>query len=248
MGFFDLLSKEGRQKSALEGAVKKVQDKYGQSPDRYAAMEKLKEIGTDDALFGLCKRWNMNYDKTIEDEAEKQFVVDSLVGLGDRAIPAIRRFLKDSERVSFALRVLEQIGSEEKTLEIIDEVLAKEEPGYTRDPSKKHQLVTWLGQWHGPAVEVSKRVVPYLADFDEQVRFVAIEAVAAHPDEANARLPLLEALLRPEEESRRIKMRAAEVLAKLNWTVTERKDDVQKLLGDLTVFGMEHDKLKKKAK
>jgi HEAT repeat protein len=248
MGFFDLLSKEGRQKSALEGAVKKVQDKYGQSADRYGAMERLKEIGSEDAFAGLCKRWDMDCDKTIENEEEKQWVVDTMTALGDRAIEPIRRFLRSSARVSYGLRVLEQIAPEDKVLAIVDEVLAKEEPGYTRDPSKRQQLITWLGQWTGPAAEVAKRVVPYLADFDQEVRFAAVEALASHLDEASSRAPLLDALLRPEEESRRIKIRAAEVLAQAGWTVTDRKEEVQKLLGDLTMFGMEHDKLKKKAK
>jgi hypothetical protein len=248
MGFFDLLSKEGRQRSALESAVKKIQDKYAQSEDRFGAMEKLKEIGTDDAYYGLCKRWVMNYDKASKDEEEKLFAVDALTALGPRAIGPIRRFLKDSDRVSFALRVLEQVAKPEEVLSVVDDVLAKAEPGYTRDPGKKQQLITWLGQWEGPAAEVSKRVVPYLADFDQDVRFAAIEALDSHLDEPSARLPLLAALLRPEEESRRIKIRAAELLAKAGWTVTERKDEVQKLLADLSMFGMEHDKLKKKAK
>ena len=251
MGLFDLLSKEGRQKSALEGATKRVQDKYAQSGDRYGAMEKLRDIGTDDALYGLCKRWNMNYDKTIDDDQEKQWALDTLVNFGERAVPALRRYLKESERISYALSALSRVGSEGDILATLDEVLAKEEPGYTRDPSKKQQLMTWLGEWRGTSTEVARRVTPYLQDFDQDVRFHAIDALAHHLGdgvEDVARAPLLAALLRPEEESRRIKVRAAEVLAEAGWTVTDRKDEVAKILGDLTMFGMEHDKLVAKKK
>ncbi len=38
MGIFDLLSKEGRAKSAMDRHVKKVNDKWAQSADRFAAI------------------------------------------------------------------------------------------------------------------------------------------------------------------------------------------------------------------
>jgi hypothetical protein len=252
MGLFDLLSKEGRQKSALEGATKRVQDKYAQSADRYSAMEKLRNIGSEDALYGLCKRWNVSYDKTIEDDQEKQWAQDTLVSFGERAVPALRRFLKEADRVSYALTTLSKVASEAEILAILDEVLAKEEPGYTRDPSKKQQLMTWLGEWRGASTEVARRVAPYFQDFDQDVRFHAIDAIAHHLGdgvEEVARAPLLAALLRREEESRRIKVRAAEVLAEAGWKVTDRKEEVARLLGDdLTMFAMDHDKLVGKKK
>jgi HEAT repeat protein len=109
--------------------------------------------------------------------------------------------------------------------------------------------MTWLSEWTaGGAANVMQRVIPYLADFDENVRFAAIEAVAHQPDDS-ARLPLLDALTRPEEESRRLRTRIAEVLAQTGWTVTEKKEPVQKLLAsELSDYGMHHDKLVKKGK
>ncbi len=255
MGLFDLLSKDGRARSALDRSIKKVNDKWAQSADRFTAMEKLKEIGTEEAYDGLLKRFSYVYDKTIEDEQEKQWIETTLVGLGDRALPSVRKYILNGETVAWALRILGQIATPERALEIIDELIEREEPGYTRHPQKKIQFITWLGDWKGakPA-DVARRIVPYLADFDGDVRFAAVEALAhQQADEADARGPLLDALNRPEEESRRIKVRIAEVLADLGWRVDdtpEHKQGVVKLLADGTLdqFSLAHEKLQRKAR
>ena len=76
--------------------------------------------------------------------------------------------------------------------------------------------------------------------------------MARHRHERTARAALLAAMLRPEEESRRIKVRIAEALSDAGWTITDRKDEVAKLLavepekGGLPEFGMQHDKLVRK--
>ena len=41
--------------------------------DRWSALEKLKEDGSDDALFGLCRRFGITSMKGVEDEAEKNW-------------------------------------------------------------------------------------------------------------------------------------------------------------------------------
>ncbi len=253
MGIFDLLSKEGRAKSALDRAIKRTNDKFIQSPDRFGAMEKLREIGTDEALYGLVRRFGFVYDKSIEDEQEKQWVEDTLAGLGERVLAPVRRYILEGETISYPLHVLERVATPEKILEVIDDLLEREEPGYTRHPQKKIQVLTWLGEWKGAApAEIARRAAPYLADFDETVRFTAVETLAHQKDEAAAKAPLLDALVRPEEESRRIQVRIAEVLADAGWRVDdtpEHKAGVVKLLGGvLPEFGLSHEKLVRKGK
>jgi len=253
MGIFDLLSKEGRAKSNLERSIKRANDKFIQSPDRFAALERLREIGSAEALYGLVRRFGFVYDKTIEDEQEKEWVLDTLASLGDAAFTPVKKYILEGETISYPLRVLERIGSPEKALPVIDELAAREEPGYTRHPQKKIQFLTWLGEWKGaPPADVAKRIVPYLADFDETVRFTAVDSLAHQKDEAAARGPLLDALIRPEEESRRILVRIAEVLADAGWRVDdtpEHKQGVVKLLGSsLPEFGLSHEKITRKGK
>jgi hypothetical protein len=250
MGLFDLLSKEGRARSALERNAKKVLNKHVQHEDRFAAMEKLREDGSDEAIVALAKRFSYVYDKTILDEKEKAWVVDTLAGMGERAIGPLRRYAKEAETLSQLFMVLEKICDKAALLSIVDELLSREEPGYTRDPSRKIQILLFLQEWKGASdAEIAGRVAPYVADFDETVRFTAVESLDHHRDEGTGRGALLDALLRPEEESRRLKVRTAEALADAGWKVSDRKEQVSALLSsELPEFGLSHDKLVKKGK
>jgi hypothetical protein len=79
---FGLFSKD----RALERTIAKATNKLAQQPDRWGALEKLREEGTDAALYGLCKRFGVTSMKGVEDEQEKNWVVDVLVEKGGASI------------------------------------------------------------------------------------------------------------------------------------------------------------------
>jgi hypothetical protein len=231
MGLFDIFSKEKREERARAGNIQRAVNKYLQSGDRYRAMEALATEGSDEALYGLLRRFGMMYDKSIEDEQEKEWVFDTLVSKGGAALPAVKRYLAAAESVSWPLRVLQKIvPSKDAELEIVAEVLARHEPGYERDPTKKIQLIRHIGLMkhpQGPAL-----VVPYLADMDEGVRFASIEALFALKNQEVARERLLELFVSDAEESLRLRIRIAEGFADLGWLVQGFRGGVEKKLPD----------------
>jgi HEAT repeat protein len=205
---FGLFSKE----KALQKTIEKATNKLAQQPDRWGALEKLKDDGTEDALVGLCRRFSITSMKGVEDEAEKLWVVDTLVAKGNEALAPVVRYMKTAEQLAFPLRVLERIAPREKVIEVADQLFASEPPGYVRMPERRIDLLRWFSEWK-PATddEVVSRFTPYVTDFDENVRFTAIEGLA-HRDPAKIAPPLIAALLRPEEESGRIRRTIVEVL------------------------------------
>jgi hypothetical protein len=205
---FGLFSKE----KALQRTIEKATNKLAQQPDRWGALEKLKDDGTDAALLGLCRRFAITSTKGVEDEAEKLWVVDTLVTKGPAALEPLVRYMKTAEQLAFPLRVLERIASREKVLEVADQLFASEPPGYVRMPERRIDLMRWFSEWK-PATddEVVQRFTPHVTDFDENVRFVAIDGMSTR-DPAKIAPPLIAALLRPEEESGRIKRTIVEVL------------------------------------
>jgi len=207
---FGLFSKE----KALQKTIEKATNKLAQQPDRWGALEKLKDDGTDDALLGLCKRFSITSMKGVEDEQEKHWVVDALVEKGPAALAPVVRYMKHAEQLAFPLRVLERIADRDKVLAVADELFASETPGYVRMPERRIDLLRWFSEWK-PATdaEVVTRFTPYVTDFDENVRFAAIDGMAHRAPELIAP-PLIAALLRPEEESGRIKRTIVEVLEK----------------------------------
>src|SRR5437763_5413490 len=145
MGVFDLFKREGREHRAREKNISRAVNKYAQSPDRLKALQSLRDDGSDEALYGLMKRFGMMYDKTIEDEQEKEWVFEMLVEKGAAVLPALKKYMTTADSISWPLRLLDKVVDQrEGRIDVIAEVLARHEPGYERDPTKKIQLLTHL--------------------------------------------------------------------------------------------------------
>jgi hypothetical protein len=229
MGFLDRFSKDGRDARALAKNAARAVNKYMQSPDRLKALQALRDDGSDDALYSLMKRFGMMYDKTIEDEQEKEWVFEWLVEKGAKVLPALKRYMLSADSISWPLRVLDKVvDGKDGRIDLIAAVLERHEPGYERDPTKKIQLMTHLaGLKHA---RVPALVAPYLADMDEGVRYAAVEALLKQGDEAAARLPLLDVLAK--EESLRLRLRIADGFADLGWSVADRRAEIEKAIPD----------------
>ncbi len=229
---FGLFSKE----RSLQKTIEKATNKLAQQPDRWGALEKLRDDGTEDALFGLCKRFGITSMKGVEDEQEKSWVVDVLVEKGSASLAPLVRYMKNADQLSFPLRVIERIADHDKQLAIADEIFKSEPPGYVRMPERRIDLVKWFTESKVMTDdEVISRVTPYLVDFDENSRFTAIEGLAGR-DPAKIAGPLIAALLRPEEESGRIRRTIAEVLEKTKAPLGDKATQVAAVLtGDFKV-------------
>lgn len=223
---FGLFSKE----KSLQRTIDKATNKLAQQADRWSALENLRKDGSEEALYGLCRRFAIVSQKSSEDEQEKQWVVDTLVDKGEVAIGPLRRFIKNHAQLAFALQVLGKIVPKERALEVIDEIIASEPPGYTRDPERRLDLIKWLGEWSkATAADVVPRLAPYLKDHSEDVRYFAAEALAHHA-KGDIGPQLVEALTNPEEEAGRFKRRLAELIIEHEVALGDRAAAVQAAL------------------
>jgi hypothetical protein len=223
---FGLFSKE----RALQKTIEKATNKLAQQADRWAALEKLREDSSEEALFGLCKRWSITSLKGVEDEQEKSWVVDVLVEKGAMSLGPLVRYMKTAEQLAFPLKVLERLADHDKVLKVVDEILASEPPGYVRMPDRRIDLLKWFTEWKGATDdEMIPRVLPYLPDFDENVRFAVIEGLASR-DPKRIVDPLVDALVRPEEESGRIRRTICEVFERTKAPLGARAPQVAAML------------------
>lgn len=227
----DLLSKEGRKERALQKACAKAADHKIKPDDRRPALYTLLDDGGEEAVTALIKRFTFIYDSNIvNDEDEKTLVYEGLVKMGDRILPQIKKHLHSSPTLSWGLRLLNDVCDHETTWQVLDEVLADYEPGYERDPTRKLQLIAFLGEFKD--ARVAAQIVPYLKDHDETVRFTTVESLLKQKAE-EAREPLLELMTSEEEESGRIKHRIAEGFVEEGWLVKGFRGTVEKLVGTL---------------
>lgn len=223
---FGLFSKE----KGLQRTIDRAINKLAQQPDRWGALEALRKDGSEDALYGLCRRFSVVSMKASEDEAEKAWVEEVLVGKGEIAFPAVRRYIKNHAQLSYALKVLGQIVPRDKVLEVVDEVLAAEPPGYARDPERKLDLLRWLHEWSGGGeADIAPRLIPYLKDHAEDVRYFAAEGLTRLPGELYGDA-LIAALTNPEEEAGRFKRRLCEIIIEQKIPLGDAADRVKAAL------------------
>lgn len=220
MGLADFFTKEGRQARNLQKMIQRASDKHAQSPDRFRALELLRDDGSPEAVIGLLRRFSFVYDKTIEDEQEKEWIYHELVGMGTKVLPALRKYMRESETLGWALKVLEQIAKGDDFRETLRALCEQNDNNYVRDPGKKTQLVHFMGEHRDPAI--AELLLPYLEDIDEGVRFKAVEALLHQGQQEVVAEPLTRLLLNKAEESRRIKIRIIEGLADAGLTVSAR--------------------------
>lgn len=232
MGLADFFTKEGRQARNLQKMIQRASDKHAQSPDRFRALELLRDDGSQEAIIGLLRRFSFVYDKTIEDEQEKEWIYHELAAMGTKVLPALRKYMKESDTLGWALRVLEQIAKGDDLRETLRVLCEQNDNSYVRDPGKKTQLVHFMGEHRDPAI--AALLLQYLEDIDEGVRFKAVEALLHQGQPEVVAEPLTKLLLSKTEESRRIKIRIVEGMADAGLSVSDRSS-VERVIDDLGI-------------
>jgi HEAT repeat protein len=239
VGLKDLFSSSGRSKNRLDRHMRAVVNQYGQSAERYHAMQELLEIGTLPAIVGLMRRFTMNSSKSIEDEEEKNWLSKRLTDL-DKALmlSAAREFCLNNDNIAWVLRIVEDRANEREEWELFDALLEKHPPVYERDPSKKLQLLTHIAEIDNP--RVGSILIKYLADPDETVRFQVVDSLLDIADEQKPD-PVLQDVLTarladPAEDSLRLRTKILTGLARLKWDLSAFRARIQPNLGNEHTF------------
>src|ERR1700733_14234806 len=151
--------------------------------------------------------------KKLEDERKRNDDVQRALGEAAEAarakasqivLDAVIRYMQTAEQLAFPLKVVERIADHDKIIAIVDRILATEPPGYVRMPDRRIDLFKWFSEWKAATDDdIVPRVTPYISDFDENVRFAVIDGLASR-DPKRIAGPLIDALVRPDEESGRI--------------------------------------------
>jgi hypothetical protein len=214
----------------LKRHIARAKNKDAQHADRIGSLEVLKHDGSPEAVTGLLGRFTIRYDKSIEDEQEKDFVFEALTHMGAKIMPQVQKHMQNSESIAWGLKVMHSVADPDAQWPILADLCERNDNTYIRDPSKKIQLLAYLGEQKDE--RCGKALLPYLEDIDEGVRFVTVEGLFHHKL-MDAREPLLKLLTNPKEESRRIKKRILDGFADLSWDVKGFSGQVEELVKDM---------------
>ena len=180
------------------------------------ALQALRDDGSPEALYGLMRRFGMMYDKTIEDEQEKEWVFDDAGRQGRRRARAAQeatcwRRTRSRGRCGCSTR---SSPPRKSSIDVIAEVLERHEPGYERDPTKKIQLLNHLASLKH-AARRRRSSLPYLADMDEGVRYAAVETLLRQGGRSRRARAAARPLRLHSEDSLRIRILIADGFAEL---------------------------------
>ncbi len=106
MALKDLLTSEGRLKFRIHRSTKTLLERYAQHEARMEAADKLREIGTPDAIFGLARRFSATAENLGTDSEEKKRIQTVLVAFGDKAIEPVKKYILNYDKVTWAIDAL----------------------------------------------------------------------------------------------------------------------------------------------
>ena len=216
MGFFDFLTGGGPEKQRGRH-VKKLTNKHSQIEDRELAMRWLAEDGTEESILGLLARFEMAIENRMKDTGEKEQVLALLEAVGVDAVEPAQRHIRVCKNFAYPLRVIERVAGEAVALATIRAMLAEELARNDFKPKRKTALLVKMADF--VAEEIIESAAPFLEDFDEGVRYAAVEVLLGQ-DGDGSRAPLLAALVNEEEESNRLRARIADGFVHRGWTVS----------------------------
>ncbi|MFH2005933.1 MAG: hypothetical protein ABI333_05010 [bacterium] len=217
MGIKSFFSRENRHARGIAKLARTVANPKAAGEDRWAAMLDLAKDGTSEAIHALLCRYTYTAEvgtrSRVTDEQEKTLVYDLITERGESALSEVRKFLLSEEgpsgapkqSISFALRILDKISPDQDTTwDAVAMVIEANEPGYERDPSRKIETLTFLGEWKKDP-RVTDAILGYLDDADEGVRFHTAEALLKQGFES-CKAPLL-MILEEQDESYQMRNR-----------------------------------------
>ena len=226
MALKDFFTAEGREAGRVRRATKTLLERYAQHDARMEAVDKLRSIGTEEALFGLSRRFSATSENLGTDQDEKKYVRDLLVAEGQNAVAPLKRYIKGHDKVTWAIDALRAILSEDELIPFLQEVVQGGDQVLIRG-EKAVQIISAANDIHDP--RFIPTVLECLESDDDTVRFAAVESLEAFGDDV-ARVPFLERLVSEEEDSQRIRARIAQALMKLGWDVKGFRKKVEEHL------------------
>jgi HEAT repeat protein len=212
MGLFDFL--RGRNAGGadpLQKHAERVLDKRAMSPDRFASIEYLCNVATDEAWRALLPRFNFNVDPSITDREEKQFILEH-ISESETAIEPAKEFLRKAQAVNWPIKFLRALLTPELFAAELIDVLSGEETAYQKNAERKIQAIIALEDCPDP--RVPDAVAPFLDDVSEDTRFHAVRTLLAQDDSKSA-AGIFALLVR--DDSMRIRTNVAEGLAEKGW-------------------------------
>ena len=216
MGIFGGLFGGGGPEAKIKKHAPRVANKRLQAPDRWASIEALGELEEEEAIAALLQRFNYRCDPSITDGEEKERVFQLIKSKPACALKPTLAYLQTSDSLSWPVKILGAIADDKTVIDGLLEVLSKLDDGYERDPQRKIQALTMLGDYQDPRIK--NEASRFVDDMNETVRFHAATTIFAQSDSGEDESAALRAQ-HEKDESVRVKNCIKEGFAAKGWNL-----------------------------
>ena len=203
---------------------KKVKEPHGDATVREGAMFRLCEMGTEPALRALLDRYTISVSPSVQDDKEKQQLLNWLVKMGESVVPPLFQFLKIERAVYWPARALKEILDASGQTRIFGEILRFHWENPPASAFPKAQILRTLEDIDHLESEVSL----YLDDDDDDVLLAAVEYLMDRSEEEH-RDSVIRCYLGAEDRPR-VRNRIIDRFTDKGWKVRGFRSAVEKTL------------------
>ncbi|MBC7793278.1 MAG: hypothetical protein H7Z43_06195 [Clostridia bacterium] len=233
--FGGAMSDKGIDKSAKLAA-----NPFAQPDVRMREMHRLLSEGTPAALGGLLRRFTANASGHIADEDEKKWLENALVDVGEDAIEPLKKFIRQEEKITYALHAFSRIAGPESAVKFYLEVLEAYGPEDHRASEAKVQLVHALAE-HTDNAAVLPTIAPFVLDHADEVRTTVLDVIDNSAEAGILPEAVIESLREPfatlvcdaVSVGPRVQRRAVELLEKRSWQIAGAAEELAPLVNDI---------------
>ena len=207
-------------------ARRRVKEPHGDSSVRIGAAQKLHEMGTSDALQALLDRFKIAVSPSVQDEQEKEQVLNWIVGHGEISITPLMQFLKTERQVYWPLRALRSIVSREGLISRLEELLRYHWANPPASPEPQAQMIRSLENLYSPGLEEVVRL--HLKERDDDIRLASLDYLFGLPEQ-EVREAIIECFLDSEDRPR-IRAHILDRLRSSSWSVKGYRRKIEQSL------------------
>jgi hypothetical protein len=179
LDFFFSRDKGAAGTSMLAKHEKKLVNMYVQPAERQFIINELREIGSNEAVRVLLKRFSEIAPNTTVDIEERELVYDALLHMarsGDAdVVGEVKRYVIEQEvKINWPVKVLSALLPEDAFVAFLVEVFKTCDTSYQRTVEKKQELLLRAADYQSPAL--AAEIARFLSDDNETIRFLALDA------------------------------------------------------------------------
>ena len=219
MGFMDMFT--GGKDGQVKRHSKRLSNLNAQVEDRESSAYWLAENGSEQAILGLLGRFSVTYEHQMKDMNEKDLVYGLLKDIGADVVGPIKTWARTAPQFARPLKLVDHFDGGEAVVALLLQLLESENDPFK--PEKKRQVLIRLAEYVDPRIRDG--IQDALRDFDEGIRYAAVEALLAQDHEA-VQADLAGCIADDKEDSNRLRVRIAEAFHQRSWGLGEHTDVV----------------------